>query len=451
MSINFSTLQGLTIPEGVVTQITDASGRVLWAAANDKPVILQVEKITSDTYAGETTYTGEQFILLDIYPKKSNSVVNVTYGGLTKTLTFSGTNAQTVFFGTFNGVADTTTTPASGALIIEGGCKGFAVGTYKQYNSSTSKSTSKYCACVTTVTDWGSIEYLPSSAFYDCTSLALTSLPSGLTSIGSYAFYGCTSLALTSLPSGLTSIGSSAFYGCTSLALTSLPSGLTSIGSSAFYGCTSLALTSLPSGLTSIGSSAFEGCKSLALTSLPSGLTSIGSRVFYGCTSLALTSLPNGITSIEGSAFYNCISLALTSLPSGLTSIGSSAFYGCCKISIGEIPEGVTTIGSFAFAAYYNYKHSMPSTIVLPSTIVEIGDNAFTYVTSSGSSYYSCITDVIIIRATTPPTISAGTFGAFSTSAVYGPDNITVPNDCGDAYKATDGWISYADIITEGS
>lgn len=30
--IDFITLQGLTIPEGVVTQITDKSGRVLWEA-----------------------------------------------------------------------------------------------------------------------------------------------------------------------------------------------------------------------------------------------------------------------------------------------------------------------------------------------------------------------------------------------------------------------------------
>ena len=30
--IDFSTLQGLTIPEGVVTQIADASGRVIWSA-----------------------------------------------------------------------------------------------------------------------------------------------------------------------------------------------------------------------------------------------------------------------------------------------------------------------------------------------------------------------------------------------------------------------------------
>lgn len=33
--IDFSTLQGLTIPEGVVTQITDASGVVLWSAVKE--------------------------------------------------------------------------------------------------------------------------------------------------------------------------------------------------------------------------------------------------------------------------------------------------------------------------------------------------------------------------------------------------------------------------------
>lgn len=32
--IDFSTLQGLTTPEGVVTQITDASGKVLWKKSN---------------------------------------------------------------------------------------------------------------------------------------------------------------------------------------------------------------------------------------------------------------------------------------------------------------------------------------------------------------------------------------------------------------------------------
>ena len=45
-----------------------------------------------------------------------------------------------------------------------------------------------------------------------CPSLALTSLPDGITSIGDHAFNDCTSLALTSLPDGLTRIGRGAFF-----------------------------------------------------------------------------------------------------------------------------------------------------------------------------------------------------------------------------------------------
>ena len=44
--IDFSTLQGLTIPEGVVTQIADASGRVLWSAA--KPVTVTIRSSSSN-------------------------------------------------------------------------------------------------------------------------------------------------------------------------------------------------------------------------------------------------------------------------------------------------------------------------------------------------------------------------------------------------------------------
>ena len=111
--IDFSTLQRLTIPEGVVTQIADSEGNVLWALASEssEPIVLKVKKITSNTYAGSTAYNNEQFILLDIYPKTANSVVEVTYGDVTKTLTFSGSNAKQVYFGTFNGVSDDVETP----------------------------------------------------------------------------------------------------------------------------------------------------------------------------------------------------------------------------------------------------------------------------------------------------------------------------------------------------
>lgn len=240
--MNFATLQGLAIPEGVVTQIADASGRVLWALSGGK-VILEVEKITSDTYAGETTYTGEQFILLDIYPK-TNGTVKVTYGGLTKTISdTSGAaepNAQQVFFGTFNGVSDSVTTPASGELTIEGAYSNFAVGTYQSGSKTTNKG---YCSCITNVLEWGNIENIANNAFRDCTALTLSELPSGITSIGNYAFYDCYELTLSSLPEGVTSVGDYAFYqenftdaGYDFFETMTLPRTLTSIGGRAFSG-----------------------------------------------------------------------------------------------------------------------------------------------------------------------------------------------------------------------
>jgi len=48
ISIDFSTLQGLTIPEGVVTQIADASGRVLWSAV--KKLTVTIDDWSNDSY-----------------------------------------------------------------------------------------------------------------------------------------------------------------------------------------------------------------------------------------------------------------------------------------------------------------------------------------------------------------------------------------------------------------
>lgn len=404
--IDFSTLQGLTIPEGVVTEIKDASGRVLWMLSGGK-VILEVEKITSDTYAGETTYTGEQFILLDIYPKSANSKVDVTYGGLTKTLTFSGTNTQQVYFGTFNGVSDEVGTPASGELTIDGGYKAFAIGTYKTYNSSASKTTTKYCSCITNITDWGGVNYIPNYAFYECTNLALTELPNGITSIGEAAFNSCTNLALTELPNSITSIGGNAFYRCTNLALTELPNSITSIGNRVFYGCDALALTELPSGITSIGEYAFYSCDALALTSLPEGVISIGNYAFNYCKNLALTSLPEGVVNI-----------------------------GDCAFAMGKDNKGMydTAMGGVSFT--------------LPSTVQSIGTTAFAGAYGDSSSFGSCYIKEITILATVPPT-TTNPLGQAGPN--HGGGSIIVPAGCGEAYKTAEGWNKYADQIVEAS
>ena len=241
--MNFANLTGLTIPEGVVTQITDASGRVIWALpANDLPIVLSVEKKSFTSYAGETSYSSE-CVLLDIYPKRSNSTVNVTYGGLTKTLTFSGTNAQQVFFGAYNGETDSLTTPASGTLTIEGGCAAFGHGTYQSASKATSKS---YATCITSVEDWGSVEYIPNYAFYGLqgvVKIALNKLPDGIASIGASAFKNCAYIAIAEIPHGVKTIGAEAFWMSTtaveykpntSMTEITLPSTIENIGEKAF-------------------------------------------------------------------------------------------------------------------------------------------------------------------------------------------------------------------------
>lgn len=260
--IDFSKVTAVTIPEGVVTQIAK-DGVVLWKLETSKPIILEVEKKILTTYYGGTTRNNEQCVLLDIYPKKSNATIAVSYGGLTKTLSFSGTNAQKVFFGTFGGETDSVETPISGTLTISGDCAGFASGSY----IASSKGASSYAKFIKSIIDWGEITIIPSNAFNNYSSLELSSLPDGIVRIEDRAFYGCTSLALTELPSSITSIGASAFCGCFGLQFNDnfLKNGLISVGDYAFdldQGDESLIGTmqlTIPETVTSIGGDSFGG------------------------------------------------------------------------------------------------------------------------------------------------------------------------------------------------
>ena len=111
--------------------------------------------------------------------------------------------------------------------------------------------------------------WIRANAFYNCTYLALTSLPSEITSIKNYAFSGCAYLALTSLPSGVTSIGHGAFRECANLTLTSLPSKIKTIGNNTFQGCVRLISITFEGTPTSISSTAFTGCTNLTEIKVP--------------------------------------------------------------------------------------------------------------------------------------------------------------------------------------
>lgn len=328
--IDFATLQGLAIPEGVVTQIADASGRVLWAlqTGSDK-VILEVEKIVSDTYAGETTYTGEEFILLDIYPK-TNGTVSVTYGGLTKTITdTSGAaepNAIQVFFGTFNGVSDSVATPASGTLTIEGDYSSVASGLY-----TFGKMSGRCFHGITQVKSFGTQVQIPNNAFggiyrpynsacnvpdeYMNTKLASVKIPDGMTMIGAFAFMHCVALRSLTIPASIESIGDNPFAGIggknpiivnddnpyfkidgnclievgsnrliAGFSDSNIPSYITTIDPHAFHGAEGLTSVIIPNGVTMISTNAFDSCTALtSVRFLAHSPGDIRINVFYGC------------------------------------------------------------------------------------------------------------------------------------------------------------------------
>ena len=91
----------------------------------------------------------------------------------------------------------------------------------------------------------------------------------GYETIRDYAFADCTNLALTTLPSGITNIGDEAFARCTSLVLTTLPSGITNIGNAAFVYCLSLVSLTFEGTPESIAANAFAECNNLTTINVP--------------------------------------------------------------------------------------------------------------------------------------------------------------------------------------
>lgn len=389
--IDYSTVQSLIIPDGEVILIEDGKGNVLWQFGQPiepvETIVLEVEKITSNTYAGETLYENEKFILLDIYPKNSSSVVKVTYGGLTKILVFSGMNSQQVFFGTFNGVTDSVSTPDSGTLTIERDCRAVSTSTFV----TNSKSVSARASVVTAIHSLVDVSEIPSSAFSGCEKISSVSIPSSVWYINQVAFYNCINLKNVILSEGIRSIYYGAFYGCP-LTSIKIPSSVTSISSNPFDSDRNNFITVDEGNLHyKIDNNCLVETSTNRLVSgfinsvIPTYIKNIGNYAFHECTGLTNIVLPDGVESIGASAFSNCTGLTNITIPASVSNLGYIAFTGC-----------------------------------------------------------SALKDFTVL-ATTPPTVDPTIFRSDMIPS------ITVPKGCGEAYKAAEGWSEYADYIVEAS
>ena len=98
--------------------------------------------------------------------------------------------------------------------------------------------------------------------------------------------------------------------------------------------------TIIPNSVTSIGEYAFCGCRGLTSITIPDSVTSIGEYAFCGCSGLTSITIPDSVTSIGGYAFRYCRGLTSITIPNSVTSIGKYAFYDCTQLSIIRIPKG---------------------------------------------------------------------------------------------------------------
>lgn len=398
--IDFSTIQGLSIPEGAVVQI-ERNGVVLWALQTGVPILIDVKKVKATTYAAETTYSNESFVLLDIYPR-TNGKVKVTYGGLTKTITdTSGAavpNAQRCFFGTFNGVSDDVETPESGTLKIEGDCAAFGCGTY---STAAKTSEATYWLGVTSIQSLGEVDFIPDNAFASkisgCTGIKSAVIPPSAKRIGTYAFLG------TALQSAIVS------------------DGVEEIGGSAFASCASLRDMQIPATVKKIATE------------------SGAANPFWGCPLPPIVAAGNTAYKVDGNCLVEIATQRLVSgfsgaaIPAGVSAVGNYAFYKANGVADIVIPDGATRLEQSAFS-----ECSLTS-ITIPASMTYIGDSAIAFCRN--------LTQVTFL-GTTPPSFGSS---PISSGSGYALSKIVVPKGCSAAYKAVSALSSVSSLIVEAS
>lgn len=181
---------------------------------------------------------------------------------------------------------------------------------------------------------------------------------------------GC---ANTSIPEGVTTIGDRAFYDLNVLTSISIPEGVTAIGKGAFQDCSNLRTVIFPNSITSIGASAFGNTP--WDKNLTEGLVYVGKVVYkYNGTMSGNTSLDimEGTLGIAGGAFHGCNGLSSINIPKSVTNIGESAFGYCENLTSIIIPEGVTNIDDYTFLGCRSL-----TSIIIPNSVTSIGREAF--------------------------------------------------------------------------
>ncbi|MBO6024062.1 MAG: leucine-rich repeat domain-containing protein [Bacteroidales bacterium] len=342
--------------------------------------------------------------------------------------------------------------------------------------TSTTSNTSNFsgCTALESIVIPSSNTVIPNNTFFGCTSLQTVTISANTTMIGDNAFSGCTELETVkyadgqteaNFPSTLTSIGSHAFSGCEEIDELNFDGCNPTIGAYAFentgwyenqpdgliynndntavigYKGALTGVVTVVNGTTVINDNALENCTGITSIEFPASLTTIGKSAFLN-TSITTVTIPESVTTIGISAFKNCASLATVNFNATTCANVATAnpvFNGCTGLTTVNIGNTVTRIPAGVFTGTSSY-HPAFTTITLPSSVTELGANAFQYcdqltsidlsnVTTMGAKafqYCTSLESYTLPTAASFTTIPDYTFsGCTSLTTIVIPNNIT--------------------------
>ena len=308
----------------------------------------------------------------------------------------------------------------------------------------------------------------------DIPSLCYYVFPESLEEIGSGCFRGSHLSGALVLPEGLRVIDYSAFQN-TYISSLSLPSTLEIIGQEAFKDCSNLTGDLyLPEGIKTIRTLAFEKCSFNGQLHLPNSIEELDYGAFAESGSyVGDLVIPEKVTFLPERVFFNCGFTGKLDL-NNVTGFSNGGYqFSYCRFN-GEliIPEGVVSIPKWAFGDTFF------SSVIFPSSLRTIEDNAFDYVPLMGqldlneglisiglwAFYRSKLTSIvfpstlqtirvnafcdsfdisrIVCMATEPPTAQNGAFSGI------GKDNLTVqvPSQSVTRYQTDPAWGEFKRI-----
>lgn len=315
--------------------------------------------------------------------------------------------------------------------------------------------------------------------FSDCVHLEKVIIPN-IKNIQPRAFYNDTNLKELDI-TNVETILQDAFKGCTSLNVDLNLPNLTTVKDYAFVD-TKIKSLNAPklvsiSGVDNAVGGAFAKIEELVSVYIPS-IKSIGARAFWNCSNLTQINGMENVETLGARAFDSCTSLTIEdlSLPN-LETLGQNAFYGVKIKKISNL--GKITALPAASAYIQNFgDNSVLEEVVLPDTVTVLPVGSFSnyskitelnleYIKSiSGADaiynmsslkkltfgeslssiynngiYTNKALEVIVIKATTPPSLGTGNFRNTNNCPIYVPDASVT------AYREASGWVDYADRI----